>query len=604
MSELAAPLSRSRSALLRMERIEAMSAQIAVLESQRRLELKALACEDTPFGIRDYVADELALALAESCGTARRMLDTAQVYASFPSVVGRVGLPLAAGGWSVRHADALLDSIVGLGLTPSQQEQVVALVSEHPDARTPHQVRKAAQAAVMILDPEAAARRYDKAKKDRHVRTDVWGDGGASFSAQGTASQIAMVMASLDALAGPKQPGETRTLDQRRFDAFMDLICGRTQPGQWQAVVVVALETLEGDAQPAEIPGFGLVCAPEAQDALAHAELRRAVVDADGRLVSVDSAVHRPDRTEPEQLDPPHPDAALSLEVEPQPLDTSPEHLPESDDIAWYDGSLGHDAEVERVVAAAMSELERELRVLLDQVGLVGTSIRGRAEVIRGAIEVAHWTHGHGWPDGGPPGGGPSDEGPPDEGPPDAGRPGTPSGAGSPHEPPEPEPPSFDDRQWAESTQDRDAQDAQGPRPVYEREPLTGAERPRRSTSWSLAALTAASRRLRSAAADLRPLDSTAYALPPRLARFIKTRDVTCTFPGCVRLAQRCQNDHLVPHPVGPSSADNTSSECTHHHQAKHAAFTVVRADDGGLDWTTRHGRRYHRSPRPLLRGW
>ena len=69
------------------------------------------------------------------------------------------------------------------------------------------------------------------------------------------------MMASIDAVAGPKQPGDDRTLDQRRFDAFMDLICGRVQPGQWQAVIVMTLATMDGGDEPAEIPGFGLVSA-------------------------------------------------------------------------------------------------------------------------------------------------------------------------------------------------------------------------------------------------------------------------------------------------------------------------------------------------------
>ena len=77
----------------------------------------------------------------------------------------------------------------------------------------------------------------------------------------------------------------------------MDLVCGRTQPGSWQALVVVSLATLEGGDEPAEIPGLGLISAPEARDLLQQADLRRAVVDEHGTLVSVDSTVHRPDQS-------------------------------------------------------------------------------------------------------------------------------------------------------------------------------------------------------------------------------------------------------------------------------------------------------------------
>ncbi len=112
------------------------------------------------------------------------------------------------------------------------QEQVIDLVHGAHDARTPHQLRQAARAAVMVLDPEAAAKRWDKAKRERRVGADQTDPGGnATFWATGTTSQIAMILASIDTLALPKHPGDERTLDQRRFDTLMDLICGRVQPG-------------------------------------------------------------------------------------------------------------------------------------------------------------------------------------------------------------------------------------------------------------------------------------------------------------------------------------------------------------------------------------
>lgn len=105
---------------------------------------------------------------------------------------------------------------------------------------------------------------------------------------------------------------------------------------------------------------------------------------------------------------------------------------------------------------------------------------------------------------------------------------------------------------------------------------------------------------------DTRPLDSTAYALPPRLARHVKTRDLTCTFPGCPRLAVACQNDHVVPWPLGPSTAGNVRSCCVHHHQGKtEGAFTATTQPDGSSTWTSTQTRRsYRRGPRPLLRGF
>jgi hypothetical protein len=596
MSELAPPLSRSSRAVRRLAVIEQAVAQVARLQSQVRLELATLALEDTPFGLRAYLCDELALALAESPGVAQRMIEDAHLFRSYPAVVARVGLPLCEGGWSLRHADAILSAIVGIELSPELQQQVVDLVVSHPDARTPHQIRQAAQAAVMVLDPAAAERRLAKAKANCRVVADSFGDGSGSFWATGTTGQVAMVMASIDALAGPKQPGDDRTLDQRRFDAFMDLICGRVQPGQWQAVVVVTLETLEGTSdQPAEIPGFGLISAGEARDLATNAEVRRAVVDGRGELVAVDGTVHRPDLPEPLRLDPPHPDLSLSHELEPEPLDRTPQDpAPHEADLAWlrqHDDAVNEP--VEALVAELTSDLEARLRAMLD---LTPTRFTYGPDVLRslGGLGIRRFDHG---PSAGPPD---RTQPPEPDPPPDSARPTI-----TPNEPEEPDPPSIDDLDWAERTQDRDAQDALEPPPRYQRESSTRSGLPPCWSSWTRQALNAVHARLLHDLVDGRTLTSTAYALPPRLARFVKHRDLACSFPGCRRLARDSQNDHLIPWPRGASDADNIDSKCTHHHQAKtHGGFTTVRLPSGSIRWTTPLGRSYLRNPRPLLRGF
>ncbi|MGZ6826270.1 MAG: hypothetical protein ACXVGH_05715, partial [Mycobacteriales bacterium] len=503
MSELSAPLPRQARARARLARIEETLALVARLQSQVRLQLAALSREDTPDGQRAFLCDELALALAESPGSAERMLVTAQLYSEHPAVVARVGLPLDQGGWSLRHADALLDQLAGMGLTPEGQQRVVDLVVSHPDARTPHQVRKAARAAVMVVDPAAAERRYAKARKDRRVFSEDFGTGEAFFGASGTTSQIAMVMASIDALAGPRQPGDARTLDQRRFDAFMDLICGRSVPKQWQALVVVPLSALEGGDEPAEVPGFGLISAGEARDVLASAELRRAVVDEDGHLVSLDSAVLRPDLPELVPLSEPDPDLRLSAETEPEPLDTCAEDEVDDEDLQWaLRASLAGDAEadVEGAVRELASELESALAAL-HSAELLTVGSRSPASVHRpeALLEIGSWQHR------GPSGRWHHDPGgPPPPRPPDRPRPahGADGRARDPL-PAQPDPPSWDDLAWYDATLDRAAQE---PPPQYEREPR---DRPRPApptTSWTLTALDAAHARLRTAPVDRSPL--------------------------------------------------------------------------------------------------
>jgi hypothetical protein len=95
---------------------------------------------------------------------------------------------------------------------------------------------------------------------------------------------------------------------------------------------------------------------------------------------------------------------------------------------------------------------------------------------------------------------------------------------------------------------------------------------------------------------SLRDLTSSAYRFPPRLQRFLKTRDRTCVFPGCNRRA--VDLDHRIPWPAGKTSADNGECLCRHHHRAKHAVLTVLHDPDGSYVWISRGGWRFYRQPK------
>ena len=129
---------------------------------------------------------------------------------------------------------------------------MLAMVGAQKQARTPYLVGKAVLAAALVLDPEAAATRHEKAKNDRGVSVDQFQAGVGVFSAHSSPGQVAALMASIDAHLGPAKPEENRTLAQRRFDVLSDLVCGPAVAGQWQAMVVVSFETLPAPARPRE----------------------------------------------------------------------------------------------------------------------------------------------------------------------------------------------------------------------------------------------------------------------------------------------------------------------------------------------------------------
>ncbi len=357
MSELAPPLDAATRRALRLDVVRAREEQIAVLRLQQRLELDALSREDLGGLTRRYVGDEVGLLLGLSPRQGRNRVEAAQMFAAFPAVHGLV----ADGTWLLEHADAALEELVGLDLTRDQQDQVLALVLARCARRTtPWQLRAAVRTAALVLFPDLVAEQAAKAHNDRDVRSYPDGPGGASLMAFGPASRVAEMMACLDTMsAAPAGPEDDRTLAQRRFDTLHALVCGRVQPEQWQAQVLVALSTLNGeDELPGEIVGLGPVPAEQAREIVAAgAALRRVVVDdATGVLVAVDSRVHRPDQRPP--LAParvpaaPTHDPADEAVLEPDAPDAD---VPDPDDLAWVEANTDRAAVYAERTAPASS---------------------------------------------------------------------------------------------------------------------------------------------------------------------------------------------------------------------------------------------------------
>jgi hypothetical protein len=96
-------------------------------------------------------------------------------------------------------------------------------------------------------------------------------------------------------------------------------------------------------------------------------------------------------------------------------------------------------------------------------------------------------------------------------------------------------------------------------------------------------------------------------------------RDPTCRHPGCRQPAPRCDLDHVIRHPTGPTCACNLIPLCRTHHRCKHnGGWRVERPDSrsttrpdpagppgtatrGTVIWTSPLGRRYPVTPTPLM---
>jgi len=89
------------------------------------------------------------------------------------------------------------------------------------------------------------------------------------------------------------------------------------------------------------------------------------------------------------------------------------------------------------------------------------------------------------------------------------------------------------------------------------------------------------------------------------LGDLVRTRDATCTFPGCTVPAARCDLDHVEPFDpggmiAGQTRAANLHPVCRAHHNAKtHGGWRTSRGDDGTITWSAPSGRAYTVPPRP-----
>ncbi len=87
------------------------------------------------------------------------------------------------------------------------------------------------------------------------------------------------------------------------------------------------------------------------------------------------------------------------------------------------------------------------------------------------------------------------------------------------------------------------------------------------------------------------PPPTRSYRPSAELDRHVRVRDVTCVVPGCLVPAARCDLDHQVPWPAGPTSAANLRAVCRRHHLLRtHAGHDLTVLGDGTVRWRSALG--------------
>jgi hypothetical protein len=276
-----------------------------------------------------FVADEIAAELAVSKGAGSGRLAFALEMQAHPVVAEA----MRHGQVDRGKAEEICAHLERLE-SPAFTEVLERAALDYAETHTRSQLRAWLNKRVMAAEPLLAEQRRERAKQQRRVRYFVGDDGMATLLADLPAEDALAIYRVIDQAAHascaeehslnnvrdalpedlvqqvvPDRTPDGRTMDQRRADAFTDLVLGPIL-GQAQHVpmlstvaatsarVIVDAETLAGmQDQPGELVGYGAITAEHARELVdAEARWRRLLTDPIGGLLEVSPQRYRPSR--------------------------------------------------------------------------------------------------------------------------------------------------------------------------------------------------------------------------------------------------------------------------------------------------------------------
>ena len=98
-------------------------------------------------------------------------------------------------------------------------------------------------------------------------------------------------------------------------------------------------------------------------------------------------------------------------------------------------------------------------------------------------------------------------------------------------------------------------------------------------------------------------LETHAYRPTPAMRAHVEAVDGTCRAPGCTVPSARCDLDHDIPWPHGPTEVTNLTSKHRPHHNLHTNGHWLVRRDGDRVRWRTKAGRVYDTYPKDWLDG-
>jgi hypothetical protein len=208
----------------------------AVAELSRRPVYHPAHARDEADELRS-AGGEVALALSMAPATGEdRVVTARRLVEEFPATLAA----LRNGDVDSRRAKLITDVADRAGLPVAGR--VEARVLPQAGRRTLGQHRRAVERAILAVDPAAAEHRHARAAAGRRVAFYPLEDDMAALTAELTADGLAAVRAVLDAAAASmkQHPGETRSTDQLRADALVELARASLASGRLGGIAGVA----------------------------------------------------------------------------------------------------------------------------------------------------------------------------------------------------------------------------------------------------------------------------------------------------------------------------------------------------------------------------
>lgn len=265
-----------------------------------------------PLGVwaREFADDEVA---------ARLRISRVAASVRIRMGCGLTRLPTTSAALSTGRIDVNRARVVAEETAPLDRAgagEVDVAVAGDLDRLSPRQLRASVQRAVVAVDPDQAEQRVERAQAERRVVITPAEDGMADLYARLPALDALAIGAALTAAArsgkARPEPGDERTMDQRRADALVapfaralatGVLDGAQQTrlarhrGEFVALqVTVAASTLLGhDDVPAQLAGYGPITAEVARAIAPDARWRRILTDpVSGAVLDVGADTYRP----------------------------------------------------------------------------------------------------------------------------------------------------------------------------------------------------------------------------------------------------------------------------------------------------------------------